>query len=212
MSEILCVTSRSLCGEDFLKRLERIAAACPAGVILREKDLSSGEYRALAEKALAVCRSYGVPCILHSFPDAAEALGAEGLHLPLPLLRALSPKRRQAFRVLGTSCHSVEDAREAEELGCTYLTAGHVFATDCKRGLPPRGLAFLREVCQAVTIPVWAIGGIAPENFPSVLASGARGGCVMSGLMTCADPAALLAAFQSAGEGVSGRPSEKTPV
>lgn len=197
MSEILCVTNRQLCREDFLKRLERIAAAHPAGIILREKDLSAGEYRALAEKALAVCRSQGVPCILHSFPGEAEALGAEGLHLPLPLLRALPPERRQAFRVLGASCHSVEDAREAEVLGCTYITAGHVFATDCKKGLAPRGLPFLREVCRAVTIPVWAIGGISPENFPSVLVSGAQGGCVMSGLMTYADPAALLAAFQN---------------
>lgn len=197
MSEILCVTSRGLCGEDFLKRLERIASAGPAGIILREKDLSAGEYQALAEKALAVCRSHGILCILHSFPEAAEALGAEGLHLPLPLLRALPPERRRAFRVLGASCHSVEEAREAEALGCTYITAGHIFATDCKKGLAPRGLAFLREVCRAVTIPVWAIGGIAPENFPSVLDAGARGGCVMSGLMTCADPAALLASFQN---------------
>lgn len=195
MSDILCVTSRSLCREDFLTRLERIAAAGPAGVILREKDLPPEDYRALAERALALCRARGVPCILHSFPETAEALGERAIHLPLPLLRALPPERRGAFRVLGTSCHSVEDAWEAEKLGCTYITAGHVFATDCKKGLAPRGLDFLRAVCRAVALPVWAIGGITPENFPSVRAAGARGGCVMSGLMTCADPAALLKRF-----------------
>ena len=199
MSDILCVTSRSLCREDFLTRLERIAAAGPAGVILREKDLPPEDYRALAERALALCRARGVPCILHSFPETAEALGERAIHLPLPLLRALPPERRGAFRVLGTSCHSVEDAREAEKLGCTYITAGHVFATDCKKGLAPRGLDFLRAVCRAVDLPVWAIGGITPENFPSVRAAGARGGCVMSGLMTCPDPAALLAEFRRAG-------------
>lgn len=195
MSDILCVTSRNLCREDFLTRLERIAAARPAGVVLREKDLPPADYRALAERALAVCGRRGVPCILHGFPEIAAELGAEGLHLPLPLLRALPPERRRAFRVLGASCHSVEDAREAEKLGCTYITAGHVFATDCKKGLAPRGLDFLRAVCRAVDLPVWAIGGITPENFPSVRAAGARGGCVMSGLMTCADPAALLKRF-----------------
>ena len=195
MSDILCVTSRSLCREDFLTRLERVAAAGPAGVILREKDLPPEDYRALAERALALCRARGVPCILHSFPETAEALGERAIHLPLPLLRALPPERRGAFRVLGTSCHSVEDAREAEKLGCTYITAGHVFATDCKKGLAPRGLDFLRAVCRAVDLPVWAIGGITPENFPSVRAAGARGGCVMSGLMTCAGPAALLERF-----------------
>ena len=199
MSDILCVTSRNLCREDFLTRLERIAAARPAGVVLREKDLPPADYRALAERALAVCGRRGVPCILHGFPEIAAELGAEGLHLPLPLLRALPPERRRAFRVLGASCHSAEEAREAEELGCTYLTAGHVFATGCKPGLPPRGLDFLGAVCRAVSIPVWAIGGIAPENLPAVLAAGARGGCVMSGLMTCPDPAALLAEFRRAG-------------
>ena len=172
------MTSRSLCREDFLTRLERVAAAGPAGAILREKDLPPEDYRALAERALALCRARGVPCILHSFPETAEALGERAIHLPLPLLRALPPERRGAFRVLGTSCHSVEDAREAEKLGCTYITAGHVFATDCKKGLAPRGLDFLRAVCRAVDLPVWAIGGITPENFPSVRAAGARGGCV----------------------------------
>ena len=198
MSDILCVTNRGLCREDFLTRLERIAAAGPAGVILREKDLSPEAYRALAERVLAVCRAHRVPCILHSFPAVARDLEAEGLHLPLPLLRTLPQEERRSFRVLGASCHSAAEAREAEALGCTYITAGHVFATDCKKGLAPRGLPFLREVCQAVTIPVWAIGGIAPENFSPVLATGARGGCVMSGLMACPDPAELLAAFDAA--------------
>ena len=101
MSDILCVTSRSLCREDFLTRLERVAAAGPAGVILREKDLPPEDYRALAERALALCRARGVPCILHSFPETAEALGERAIHLPLPLLRALPPERRGAFRVLG---------------------------------------------------------------------------------------------------------------
>lgn len=50
--------------------------------------------------------------------------------------------------------------KEAEQLGASYLTAGHIYATDCKRGLPPRGLGFLKEVCREVSIPVYGIGGI----------------------------------------------------
>lgn len=203
MSEILCVTNRRLCREDFLTRMEAVAAAGPAGVILREKDLSPDDYRALARQVLALCRAHGVPCILHSFPDIARELGADGLHLPLPLLRTLPPSLRGQFSMLGASCHSVEDAREAEALGCTYLTAGHVFATDCKKGLPPRGLIFLQEVCRTVQIPVWAIGGIDPKNLPLVMECGARGGCVMSGLMTCSDPKALLENFALSACGAS---------
>lgn len=199
MSEILCVTNRALCREDFLTRLERIAAGGAAGIILREKDLPLQAYQALAEQVLPVCQARGVTCILHSHPQAAEELRVRAIHLPLPILRTLSRRQRESFRVLGASCHSVEEAREAEDLGCTYLTAGHIFATDCKKGLPPRGLEFLRSVCRSVSIPVWAIGGISPENIRSVVQAGAQGGCVMSGLMQCRDPQALLEDFRQQG-------------
>lgn len=196
MSDILCVTDRTLCREDFLLRLDRIAAAGPAGVLLREKDLPEGAYRSLAAQVLALCRAHGVPCLLHSFPRAALDLGADGLHLPLPLLRALPEGQRRAFSRLGTSCHSVEEAREAQALGCTYLMAGHIFATSCKPDLPGRGLDFLARVCQAVTIPVYAIGGIAPDNIDQVRRAGASGACLRSAFMTAPDPAALLTALE----------------
>lgn len=195
MSDILIVTNRALCGEDFFVRLERIARARPAGIIVREKDLSPEEYGSLASRALALCRRHGAPCILHSFSDAALALGAEGLHMPLPLLREMGAAERRRFAVLGASCHSSGDAAEAERLGCTYVTAGHVFDTESKRGLPGRGLDFLRRVCRSVAIPVYAIGGVGPENIAAVREAGAAGACVMRAAMRCADPAALLARF-----------------
>ena len=193
MFDILCVTNRSLCREDFLTRVESVAKARPAGIILREKDLSPEEYRALAAEVMAVCSASSVPCILHTFADAAMALGADRLHMPLPLLRQMRSEERTRFSVLGASCHSARDAAEAQRLGCTYITAGHVFETGCKQGLPGRGLAFLREVCESVSIPVYAIGGIGPENIDAVRRSGAAGACVMSGAMTCNHPEAFLA-------------------
>lgn len=200
MSDILCVTNRSLCGDHFLRRVEWIAAARPAGILLREKDLPEAEYAALAAQVLAICRKHQVPCILHSFVDAALELGADAIHLPLPILRGLTAEQKRPFAVIGASCHSVEEAREAQRLGCTYLTAGHIFATDCKRGLPGRGLEFLRAARDAVTIPVYAIGGITPGNIASVRRTGAKGACVMSGLMVCPDPAAYLNELEKAWE------------
>ena len=196
MSDIICVTNRHLCREDISERVRRLAAARPKAIILREKDLEPEEYRALAERALVACAEFGTPCVLHNFAGVARELEAKALHLPLPALRQLSAAERAAFPVLGASCHSVEDAREAEDLGCSYITAGHIFATDCKRGLPGRGLDFLARVCRGVTIPVYAIGGIAPESIANLRAAGAAGACVMSGAMTCADPAAFLASFK----------------
>lgn len=196
MSDILCVTNRKLCPEDFLLRLEQIAAAKPAGIILREKDLSQAAYKDLAAQVLDLCNAHQVPCILHTFVDAALDLGASAIHLPLPVLRSTPDGKKAQFSILGASCHSVEDALEAQALGCTYLTAGHIFATDCKKGLPGRGLDFLKTVCQNVSVPVYAIGGISPETIPAIRTAGASGACVMSGLMQCGNPGAFLNEFE----------------
>ncbi|WP_298528825.1 thiamine phosphate synthase [uncultured Ruminococcus sp.] len=195
MSDIICVTNRSLCREDFLLRMEKIAAAGPAAMILREKDLSPDEYGRLAEKVMNICGRYGVECILHNLAETAASLGAERIHLPLHRLTGLPDELRETFSVIGASCHSVSDALAAKQLGASYITAGHVFATDCKKGLAPRGLDFLRDVCGSAGMPVYAIGGISPENAASVREAGAAGMCVMSGLMTCDDPALYIKQF-----------------
>ena len=195
MSNVLVITNRKLCKEDFFGRIEALAAAGPKGIILREKDLPEAEYLELARQTAEICDRYQTPCVLHSFPRAALELGVKRLHLPLPILRNLSPDERAYFTVLGASCHSAEDAREAETLGCTYITAGHVFDTDCKKGLPGRGLECLKQVCESVKTPVYAIGGIAPENYKEVMAAGATGVCVMSGAMVCEAPGRYLSAF-----------------
>lgn len=198
MFDLLCLTDRTLCREPFLDRVAAIAAARPAALILREKDLPEDQYQALAAQVMALCQKAGVPCILHTFVGAARALGARAIHLPLPVLRTLSAGERAAFPALGTSCHSVEEAREAVALGATYLTAGHVFATTCKAGLPGRGVEFLAQVCAAVPCPVYAIGGVGPENLPALAQAGAKGGCVRSPLMTCPDPGAYLRQWKEA--------------
>ena len=192
MSDIICVTNRSLCGGDFLAQTEKVAAARPKAMILREKDLSPEEYTELAGRVLEICSRYGTKCILHNFTESALELGAEAIHLPLYKLLELPDSIRQRFSIIGASCHSVSDAVTAQNAGAAYITAGHVFATDCKKGLPPRGLDFLREVCSSVSIPVYAIGGITPDKMDIVRAAGAAGGCIMSGLMKCDDPQSYL--------------------
>ena len=196
MSDILCVTNRKLCHEDFLTRIEQIAACHPVGIILREKDMMPEAYKALAASVIKICEQHNVKCVLHSFFDVAASLQADAIHLPLHLLRSMSPEQRTYFKVLGASCHSVEDAVEAQKLGCAYITAGHVFETDCKKGLPGRGLEFLRNVCEAVDIPVYGIGGIDADNIALVRKAGASGACLMSCLMVTEDVAGLMKAME----------------
>lgn len=81
------------------------------------------------------------------------------------------------------SVHSKEEAISAQELGVSYIMAGHIFKTDCKKDVPPRGLSFLSEICSAVKIPVYAVGGINKENAILCIEAGAAGVCMMSNFM-----------------------------
>lgn len=189
---ILAVTNRSLCPFDFYEQIGRIAASPAAAVILREKDLPLLEYERLAARVLEICRRAGKRCILHTHLQAAERLRCDAVHLPLPVLRSQSAEKLERFSIVGASVHSAAEAVEAETMGATYLTAGHVFDTGCKPDLPGRGMHFLREVCKAVSIPVYAIGGITPSNLPLALEAGAAGGCMMSSLMRSPDPSSYL--------------------
>lgn len=185
MSDLICITNRKLCSNNFSDQIEMIASAHPKAIVLREKDLSEKEYEQLARQVMQICQKHGTQCILHSFSNVAIALGAEAVHMPLPLLQKMTPQEKSHFQIIGASCHSLEEAKEAQDLGCTYITAGHIFLTDCKKGLPGRELPFLEEICKAVRIPVYAIGGISSQNIESVRKTGAAGACIMSGFMRC---------------------------
>lgn len=185
MSDLICITNRKLCSNNFSDQIEMIASAHPKAIVLREKDLSEKEYEQLARQVMQICQKHGTQCILHSFSNVAIALGAVAVHMPLPLLQKMTPQEKSHFQIIGASCHSLEEAKEAQDLGCTYITAGHIFLTDCKKGLPGRGLPFLEEICKTVRIPVYAIGGISSQNMESVRKTRAAGACIMSGFMRC---------------------------
>lgn len=183
--KLVCVTARKLCGDDFIKRLENISKNCDL-IILREKDLTEEEYFSLAEKFLNVCSNGMATLVLHCFWKKALELHHDKIHLSLKDFRE-NPIVREKFSLVGVSVHSLEEAKEAEALGADYVTAGHIFETDCKKGLKGRGLEFLRQVSQGVSIPVYAIGGISTENMEQVREAGANGVCIMSGFMKADD-------------------------
>ena len=183
-NRLIAVTNRTLCSRPFSEQIERVCMLHPKALILREKDLPEEEYMRLAKDVLELCKKYNVTCILHSFPEVAVELNCPYIHLPLFLLEKYHDTLSY-FKEIGSSVHSPEEAIKAEKLGATYLTAGHVFTTDCKKGLPPRGLEFLKNTVDSVSIPVYGIGGIKIDagQLDMLLNCGASGGCVMSGMM-----------------------------
>lgn len=190
MSELplIAVTDSASCPRPLAEQIERLTKLTelrPQAVILRAKALDKAAYRTLALQAQQSCEAAGIPLILHSDWQLAHDLGISMLHLPLALLRQISEYERAYFTWLSTSVHSVEEAQEAQSLGATVLIAGHIYTTQCKAGLAPRGLGFLQAVCSAVKLPVYAIGGIGfdASQHAELLANGASGACVMSAYM-----------------------------
>lgn len=185
---LLAVTDASTCPRPLSEQIERLAqlkTQRPQAILLRAKSLDKAAYRALAMQAQKICTTQKLPLILHSDWRLACELGLDGLHLPLTLLHQLPLAERKHFAWLSTSVHSVDEAREAQSLGANTLIAGHIYATQCKTGLAPRGLNFLQAVCKAVKIPVYAIGGIKfdAKQHAELLAHGASGACIMSAYM-----------------------------
>ena len=194
------ISNRKLCkNENLEKQIEKIFSAYERKIILknfdivaltlREKDLDKNEYLNLVKKIYPICKKYGIDLILHQNYDLNldEKYNIEGIHLSYEIFKSLNKNIREKlikkYKRIGVSIHSLEEAKDVENLGATYVVAGHIFETDCKKGLEPRGLNFIKELSSILTIPIFAIGGINEENSNLVLNSGAFGVCMMSSLM-----------------------------
>ena len=194
------ITNRKLCeNENLEKQIEKIFSAYKRKIILedfeivaltlREKDLDKNEYLNLVKKIYPICKRYRIDLILHQNNDLNldKKYKIGGIHLSFDNFKSLNKNIKEElirkYKKIGVSIHSVDEAKEVENLGATYVVAGHIFKTDCKKGLEPRGLNFIKELSFILTIPIFAIGGINEENSSLVLNSGAFGVCMMSSLM-----------------------------
>lgn len=182
MCKLVCVTAQKLCRDDFLHRIEILSKSEIDKIILREKYLSEDEYYSLAKKLLSVCNPEKL--VIHNFDSVAIRLGIQNIHLPFEKFKDYNISK--SFDAVGTSVHSIEDAIFAEAHGANYVTAGHIFDTDCKKGLKGRGVKFLQNVCDSINISVYAIGGINESTacqLKTLKSKSFAGACVMSELM-----------------------------
>ena len=194
------ISNRKLCeNENLEKQIEKIFSAYERKIILknfdivaltlREKDLNKNEYLKLIEKIYPICQKYKINLILHQNYDLNldEKYNIEGIHLSYSIFKSLNQNIKaeliKKYKRIGVSVHSLNEAKEVESLRASYVIAGHIFETDCKKGLEPRGLKFIEDLSSALSIPIFAIGGIDEKNSLSVINSGAFGLCIMSTLM-----------------------------
>ena len=161
---------------------------------LREKNLDGWHFLEEARELQELCRKYGVPFIVNDNVDVALAMGADGIHVGQHDMEAgdvralLGPDK-----ILGVSAQTVEQAVLAEQRGADYLGVGAVFPTGSKDDADDVSHETLKAICDAVSIPVVAIGGISQQNVRQLAGSGICGIAVISAIFAQKDIKAATA-------------------
>lgn len=175
--------------EEFLRRTEAALKGGATLVQIREKDKSTRDYMALADKVHEVTRKYNVPLIIDDRIDVAMAVGSEGVHLgqsdmPVHIARKILGDDI----IIGATAKTVEQAKEAYEQGADYLGVGAIYPTTTKVKTVLTSTETLDKICKAVPIPVNAIGGLNKDNIDVLKGIGIAGICVVSAIMKAEDP------------------------
>ena len=186
---LYAVTDRAWTGEQTL--YEQVEAALKGGVTcvqLREKEMDETAFLQEAKDICALCRRYGVPFIVNDNVDVAIACQAAGIHVGQEDMAAGKVRRRVGdAMLLGVSVHTVEEARRAVRNGADYLGLGAVFPTSTKTDVDQMTNETLRAICDAVDVPVVAIGGINRGNLLKLSGSGVDGVTLVSAIFSAED-------------------------
>lgn len=190
---LMLVTDRRLAGaEDALVRAVDEAVTGGVDVVqLREKDLDHDRLQALAERLRDVTRGRAL-LIVNSATDVATDVGADGVHLPED-----APGVDTGL-IVGRSVHSVEAAERAAQEGVDYVIAGPLFETRSHEGAPAAGVELVRNICEAVAVPVLGIGGVDYQRAAAVMRAGAAGVAVISAILASPDPRDAAACLSDA--------------
>ena len=186
---LYAVTDRAWVGKQSL--CEQVEAALRGGVTcvqLREKELDEEAFLAEAKEVSALCRRYGVPFFVNDNVDIAIACGADGVHVGQEDMAAAQVRRRVGDgMMIGVSVHSVEEAVEAVKNGADCLGVGAMFSTSTKADASVLPREVLRDICNAVDVPVVAIGGIGKGNLMQLAGTGVDGVALVSAIFGAAD-------------------------
>lgn len=170
-------------GQTLAGQVEQAILGGVTVVQLREKHASAAEFLALAQEVKQVTDRYQVPLIINDNLEVALAVDAAGIHVGQEDLAAAAVRQKIGDKkIVGVSAQTVEQALAAEQAGADYLGVGAVFPTSSKDDAVEVDFATLQAICQAVQIPVVAIGGITVQNMTALQGSGIVGVAVISAI------------------------------
>ena len=182
-----CITNRLLCKNDFFEQIEYICKQNLYALILREKDLDDKIYEEFAVKCNDICTKNNVLFFINTKINIAQKLKIKNVQVSFEDF-ITNKETLNSFDTVAVSVHSLSEAltvqKFVEETSQNiFLIAGHIFETDCKKGLAPKGIEFLKEICANVEIPVFAIGGINQNTIKQLKGINIEGVCLMSEFM-----------------------------
>ncbi len=178
------VTDRGwLNGRTLVSQVEEALKGGATFIQLREKTLDEGHFLEEAVEIQELCRKYGVPFVVNDNVKIAREMDADGVHVGQSDMEAGNVREILGpDKILGVSAGTVEEALLAEKAGADYLGVGAVFPTGSKDDAQDVSKETLRAICEAVSIPVIAIGGISKENVMELAGSGIAGIAVISAI------------------------------
>ena len=157
-------------------------------VQLREKKLDEAHFLEEAKELQQLCRSYHVPFVINDNVDIALAMDADGVHVGQSDMEAAQVRQRVGDgMMIGVSAHTVEEAKKAVAHGADCLGVGAVFATNTKTDVDVLPRQTLIDICNAVDVPVVAIGGIHKENILQLKGTGVDGVALVSAIFAAED-------------------------
>lgn len=203
---LYAVTDRTWLGENRLEdQVEKILKAGATFLQLREKKLGYTEFLAEAKRMKQIAVRYQIPFVIDDNVDVAIASDADGVHVGQSDRSAPEVRERIGRnKILGVSVQTVEQAILAEKQGADYLGVGAVFSTSTKSDADDVPLGTLRKICEAVSIPVVAIGGINEKNILQLKGSGIDGVAVISAIFANPDVAAATRAMLALSKEIAG--------
>ena len=181
---LYAVTDRHWLGEETL--YDQVKKALDGGatfVQLREKNLDREVFLAEAKEIQKLCKEYGVPFVVNDEVSIAKDIDADGVHVGQSDMEAMDVRKILGpDKIIGVSAQTVEQAIIAEKHGADYLGVGAVFTTGSKDDADDVSHKTLKAICEAVSIPVIAIGGITKDNVAELAGSGICGVAVISAI------------------------------
>ncbi len=186
---LYAVTDRAwLHGETLYEQVEKTLKGGATFVQLREKSLDEEHFLQEAIEIKALCRKYNVPFVINDNVDIAIKMDADGVHVGQRDMEAGDVREKLGpDKIIGVSAQTVEQAILAEKRGADYLGVGAVFSTGSKDDADDVSHETLKAICDAVTIPVIAIGGISNKNVLELRSTGICGIAVISAIFAQKD-------------------------